>query len=133
MPTHSVPAIPSLLNPAWLILVGVDSYHAKERRQIKEVPAGVIDGTFESDPLCVFQEKEASMGIRAAELSMSKFGWSVRNVSGLYGFSVLAGVRTGELDGSFECALKWATAWQAEEPLVRSVLVRAVNYAQLAA
>lgn len=115
--------IPSLINPQWLLIAGVETHHAKERRQIAEVPEGVIEGTFESEPLCSWQAEQHARGFRTAELVNSSLGWSVRNKSGMDNFSILAGVRSGELDGSFQSATDWASRWQAVEPALRSVIV----------
>jgi hypothetical protein len=53
------------------------------------------------------------------EVICSNYGHSVRYDSGLQNFGLLAGSRSGALDGTLEDAERYATAWVAEDPTRR--------------
>lgn len=61
---------------------------------------------------------------RAAELCKSIYGWSVRASSGLDGFALMAGTRSGDLDGSYEAAVAWVIRWCENDPDHRYAFVR---------
>ena len=102
------------------ILVGQDVRDAQLAR--KHAALGVRD-TYPSEPLCAWQIAESRRGIIEAELVESFRGWTVRYASGLQNFGLIAGVRRGDLDGSYEAALAFATAWQAADPERRFVSI----------
>lgn len=88
-----------------------------------EVAAKVPRGTrgYESERLCEVQSSQGARGFLGAQLVKSLYGWSVRYDSGLQNFGLIAGSRSGQLNGSLEDAVRYARAWQAEDPERRYV------------
>jgi hypothetical protein len=80
------------------------------------LPRGFHPGTFASEPLCAWQREVHARGFRDVELVQSVYGWSVRSGTGLENFALLASSRAGQVDGSYEDALRWATKWCADSP-----------------
>jgi len=70
----------------------------------------------ESETLCRLQINQAGRGILGVELVHSWYGYSVRYDSGLQDWGLLASSRHKQLDGTLEDAVRWATAWVAEDP-----------------
>ena len=83
----------------------------------EQLPRGAYPGTFSSEPLCAWQREVHFRGFRDVELCQSIYGWSVRSGSGLDNFALLASVkRYGNVDGTYEDAVRWATEWCAVHP-----------------
>lgn len=82
------------------------------------------EGCFESEPLCRWQCEMHSRGFLRIELIKSVYGWYLRNASGLDGFSILAGTRSGQVDGTLKDALRWARTWFESAPTKRIVFTR---------
>lgn len=95
---------------------GVSAALALEREQL---PRGFHIGTFASEPLCAWQREVHARGFRDVELVKSIYGWSVRSGSGLDNFALLASSRHGQLDGTYEDAVRWAVKWCSEDPTRR--------------
>lgn len=74
---------------------------------------------YASEDLCKVQSEHSARGIHGAEIIVSTTGCSVRSDSGLQGFGLLAGSRSGTLDGTLEHAERWATEWVAADPTKR--------------
>lgn len=106
------------------IVIGQE-VHAKlmaEREQ--NVPHSTKPGMeryFESSPLCAWQSEVFSRGYRGAELVKSIYGWSVRSDSGMDNFCLLASSRQGQLDGSYEDAVRYAKEWAEQDSARRYV------------
>lgn len=102
----------------WMIIVCgeplVDELTAEQERR---VPRGC--GGFKSEELCQLQRERSGRGLLGVELVKSNYGWSVRYDSGLQNFGLLAGARSGTLDGTLECAERYAIAWVAQDPTRR--------------
>lgn len=79
---------------------------------------------FKSEPLCAWQSEVARRGVIGATLVKSMYGWSVRYDSGIQNFGILAGARSGVLDGTLKAAVEWAKGWVAEDPTRRYAWVR---------
>jgi hypothetical protein len=71
---------------------------------------------FESEALCGLQREQSARGIVGCEVIQSSYGCSVRYDSGLQDFGLLAGSRSGVLDGSLADAERWATDWVNKDP-----------------
>lgn len=71
---------------------------------------------YNSGDLCLLQREQAARGILGAEVIISSHGHSVRYDSGLQDFALLAGSRSGMLDGTLEHAERWAREWVAKDP-----------------
>lgn len=78
----------------------------------------------DSESLCAHQRRMSGMGYLGAEIVKSNYGYSVRYDSGLQDFGLLAGSRSGPLDGSYDDAVRWAIEWQARDAGRRYVWVR---------
>lgn len=70
------------------------------------------------ESLCALQVDQHRRGRRSASLTWSIYGWYIRAGSNLESPEVLAHTRErgGPLDGSFEAALEWGTAWADADP-----------------
>lgn len=104
---------------AWRPIVvagqGVEAaLHAEREHLIPK--SGHWSGCYQSEPLCAWQRRCSERGFRDVELVQSIYGWSVRAGSGMDGFALLAGSRSGALDGTYEDAVRWATKWCADDP-----------------
>lgn len=99
------------------IVAGQDLIVALEAEKVARVPQNAWG--FESEKLCEFQRDVSGRGIIGAEVVCSNYGHSVRYDSGLQNFGLLAGSRSGQLDGSLEAAETWARAWVAKDPTRR--------------
>lgn len=67
------------------------------------------------------QIREARRGLVGAEMVKSMYGWSLRYNSGLQNFGLIAGSRSGQLNGTWEDCERYAKEWQAQDPLHRYV------------
>lgn len=68
------------------------------------------------------QRIEAEAGVRGAEIEhFPTAGWIVHSDSGLQDWQGLASIHLGNVDGSYDDAVRWATEWQAEDPTHRYV------------
>jgi len=83
-------------------------------------------GVFESEPLCAWQSRVRGQGYREAVIVTTKFGFSLRNASGIDSWSIIAGVRQGTTDGTLADVERIAAAWYAENPAKRVVTREAV-------
>lgn len=116
----------------WVIVVGTDVEKSLQMDKLSRVP--LVDhppGCFESEPLCQWQADKHAQGYACCVLQPTIYGWSVRAQSGLDGFAILAGVRSGELDGSLDSAVRWARAWCAQFPARRHCVVHKDRLTQL--
>ena len=99
----------------WMIIVAgemlVDQLTAEQKARVQRNGAG-----FASEQLCELQRERARNGLLGVELVQSFYGWSVRYDSGLQNFGLLAGARSGTLDGTLEDAERCARAWVAQDP-----------------
>ena len=116
MTTKHTPATPL----PWLhIVLGQQVYAELQTEKERVVPHSRQPGMeqyFESEPLCRWQSDCYRRGVRGVELVKSFYGFSVRYDSGLADFELLASSRTGDLDGSFEDAVRFATEWVNDDP-----------------
>ena len=101
------------------VVAGGELLARLEAEKVARVPRN--DRGFASEPLCALQAEQAGRGILGAVIVKSIYGHSVRYDSGLQNFGLLAGSRSGQLNGSFEDAVRYARAWQAEDPERRYV------------
>lgn len=76
-------------------------------------------GGYDSEQLCQLQRKQASRGVIGVEIVASNYGASVRYDSGLQNFGLLAGSRSGELNGTIDDAERYAREWVARDPARR--------------
>lgn len=103
-----------------IIVAGYDTFRLLEtERDLAVERSDQRPGCFQSSPLVEWQRSVHSRGFRDVELVESIYGWSVRSGSGLDNFALLAGARSGQVDGSLEDASRWASAWCAEDPAHR--------------
>ena len=112
--------------PSFFLLVGEAARRAETASQLATVrPSEFASGSFDSANLMRWQETTGRQW-RSVELVKSIYGWYVRASSGLDGFAILAATRErgGRLDGTFENALEWATAWCEQDPDHRYAYVR---------
>lgn len=73
-------------------------------------------GRLNSGQLCDLQRDLNRAGFLEASIVKSIYGYSVRYASGLQNFDIIASARRGQLDGTFEDAVRYARAWAAEDP-----------------
>ena len=72
------------------------------------------------EDLVVVQREQAARGIVGVELVKSNYGWSVRYDSGLQNFGIVASARRGgQVDGSWDSAVRFALDWVAQDPAKR--------------
>jgi hypothetical protein len=101
------------------IVAGKEVYEALQAEKERVVPHSTIAGRtqyFQSEPLCRWQSECYNRGVRGVEIVKSIYGHSVRYDSGLENFGLLAGSRNGQLDGTFEDALRYASEWCSQDP-----------------
>lgn len=101
----------------------------RQARQQTVRPSSDRLGCFDSADLITQQCREAAAGIVGVEICVFSSGCSVRYDSGLQGFGLLASAKRGNIDGTYEDAARWASAWQAQEPTKRYVWVRKADIA----
>ena len=98
------------------IIVGEAVYQAECERKV----AALGDQPpYTSEALCRWQVQEHRSGIRAAEIVLSNYGYSLRHASGLDNFGLIRSARSGALDGTLDAAVAAAKAWCAQDPLRR--------------
>lgn len=103
----------------WMIIVaGEELVDSLEAEQIARV-ARTTSGRFDSRQLCKLQSEQDARGIIGVFLVESIYGWTVRYDSGLQNFSILTGIRQGNLDGSLEAAITFAKEWVLVDPTKR--------------
>lgn len=104
-----------MIRQDWMTIVAGDellvAMEAEQRAMVPETGRG-----FASEHLCELQRKQARRGILGVEIVKSNYGYSVRYDSGLQNWGLLASSKSRQLDGSFEAAAAWATAWVAQDP-----------------
>ena len=123
--TKHTPATPL---PWMHVVVGQQVHEALQAEKERVVPHSTYPGRehcFKSEPLCAWQSECYRRGVRGVELVKSIYGFSVRYDSGLDNFGLLAGSRDGQLDGSFEDAVRFATEWVNDDPAHRYAWTRA--------
>lgn len=114
-----------LNGPQFKIIFGQDVVEAIRIERDRTVrPSAHTPGCYDSESVCAHQRRMASRGYLGAELVKSIYGYSVRYDSGLQNWGILAGSRSGQLDGSFEDAVRWAKRWQENDPTRRYVWTR---------
>jgi hypothetical protein len=74
---------------------------------------------YASEALVVVQREQAARGIVGVELVKSNYGWSVRYDSGLQDFGIVASAQRGQVDGSWDSAVRFALDWVAQDPAKR--------------
>ncbi|WP_379069214.1 hypothetical protein ACHMW4_04255 [Mesorhizobium sp. UC22_110] len=74
------------------------------------------NGYRDSEQVCELQQRQARRGIVGVEIVASNYGASVRYDSGLQNFGLLAGSRSGQLDGTLEDAERFAREWVSHDP-----------------
>lgn len=107
-----------------IVVAGNDVYTAQQAR--KAAALGVHQ-RYNSTALCNWQEAEHNRGIVEAEIVMSMYGYSLRYASGLLNWGLIASCRSGELDGTYECAVARARRWAVVDPNRRYVTAQAVS------
>lgn len=107
-----------MIKQDWMVIIAgndlVEAMSAETKARCTDTGAG-----YASDQLCVLQREQAGRGIIGVEVVCSNYGHSVRYDSGLQNFGLLAGSRSGMLDGTLEDAVRFAIAWVAEDPTRR--------------
>lgn len=93
----------------------VDSLNA----EIDAICTKTAAGYYNSEMLCAVQRLHSARGILGVEIVCSNYGHSVRYDSGLQNFGLLAGSRSGTLDGTLEHAERYAREWVAADPARR--------------
>lgn len=99
------------------IVAGEETYNLLQTLKQNAIPK--IDGLYNSEQLCKFQEKIARHGFIGAQIVKSIYGYSVRYDSGLQNWGIIAAAKHGQLDGSFEDAAKYAEYWVSLDPTRR--------------
>jgi hypothetical protein len=96
------------------VVAGRDLLIAMEAEQ--EATCRKVGEYYSSEDVCAMQRREARAGIIGVEIVASMYGASVRYDSGLQNFGLLAGSRSGELNGTLEDAERYAREWVARDP-----------------
>lgn len=113
--------IPAFMN----VFAGAELYESLAAERKALVDAARAKQVFRTDDtLCGVQEAQARRGILGVNLVESIYGWTVRYDSGLQNFSILAGARRGDVNGSYEDAERFAREWVAQDPARRYAWVR---------
>lgn len=104
-----------MIRQDWMIIVAgdelFDALEAEQRATVPETGRG-----FASEQLCKLQCKQAKRGILGAEIVKSNYGYSVRYDSGLQNWGLLASSKSGQLNGTFEDAVRYVRDWVAQDP-----------------
>lgn len=109
---------------ATVIVIGQQVHAALMAERERLVPHSKRPGLehcYESKPLCQWQSDVHYRGYRGAELVKSIYGWSVRSDSGMENFCLIYSSRAGQVDGTFEDAVRAAQEWVDENPGKRYV------------
>jgi hypothetical protein len=108
-----------MIKQDWMVIVAgealVDAMSEETLKRCRDTGGGYRS----SEDLCALQRDQAGRGILGAEIIVSSTGCSVRYDSGLQNFGLLAGSRSGYLDGTLEHAERWAKEWVAKDPTRR--------------
>ncbi len=107
------------------VFLGADVAAKLQADKVATVPQA-WEGVFESESLCAWQSRVRGQGYREAVIVTTKYGFSLRNASGIDSWSIIAGVRQGTTDGTLADVERIATAWYAENPAKRVVSREAV-------
>lgn len=112
-----------MIKQDWMRIVAgealVDQISAEQTARVPRNAYG-----FESEALCDLQRQQSARGILGCEVIQSSYGCSVRYDSGLQDFGLLAGSRSGPLDGSLADAERWAAEWVSKDPQRRYAWTR---------
>lgn len=112
-----------MIKQDWMrIVAGEALVDALAAEQVAHVPQTGFG--FEREALCGLQREQSARGILGCEVIQSSYGCSVRYDSGLQDFGLLAGSRSGLLDGSLADAERWATEWVNRDPQRRYAWTR---------
>lgn len=107
-----------MMKQDWMVIVAgealVDAMTAETKARCRWTGSG-----YASDELCILQREQSARGIHGAEIVHTNYGCSVRYDSGLQDFGLLAGSKSGMLDGTLEHAERWAREWVAKDPARR--------------
>jgi hypothetical protein len=102
----------------WMIVVAgeplIDALTQEQDTKIPRSGAGFV-----SEALCALQREHAARQIVGVEIVASIYGHSVRYDSGLQDFGLLAGSRSGQLDGTLADAERFAREWVERDPTRR--------------
>lgn len=101
----------------------LSSIQAEKERAVPRSQRPGMEHCYSSSELCSFQSKLAVKGYLGAHLVESIYGWTLRYDSGLQNFNIIAGVRDGQLDGSFSNAMDYAKEWQEKDSTRRYVTI----------
>jgi hypothetical protein len=99
--------------------------HVAEFTRANARPSDFAPGCFDSESLCRVQSELWRARFLEAEIMPTAYGYSLRHASGLENFALIASSRRGDVDGTFESALRAAEAWVAEDPTKRTVCMHA--------
>jgi hypothetical protein len=114
----------SIMPEGFLVVFGQENARAEvASRDALVKPSRYAPGCADSTSLTRWQEREGRQW-RAAEVVHSMYGWSLRHASGLDGFGLIAGARSGQLNGTLKDCLLYAARWQREAPESRYVFIR---------
>lgn len=108
-----------MIKQDWMVIVAgealIDAMEAEQKAKVEHTGFG-----YNSEQLCTLQREQSGRGILGVEvIYFPGSGCSVRYDSGLQNFGLLAGSRSGYLDGSLESGEQWARAWVAQDPARR--------------
>lgn len=107
-----------MIKQDWMVIVAGEELVAFLSQETKS-RCKWTGGGYASEDLCALQREQSARGIVGAEVVTSNYGNSVRYDSGLQDFGLLAGSRSGMLDGTLEHAERWAREWVAKDPARR--------------
>lgn len=102
-----------------ILIAGRELYSDLQVEKEAVVPKSSLPGReqcHDSETLCRLQQKRARAGIVGVQLVKSIYGWSVRYDSGIQNFGIVAGARSGILDGTIENAIDYAQKWVSDDP-----------------
>lgn len=107
-----------MIKQSWMTIVAgealVDTMTAETKARCAWTGRG-----YASESLCALQRERSGRGILGVEIVRSNYGHTVRYDSGLQGWGILAGCRSGQLDGTLEDAERYAREWVARDPARR--------------
>lgn len=107
-----------MIKQNWMLIIAgenlVDAMTAETKAHCEWTGRG-----YRSDDVCTLQREHAAKNIVGAEVIVTSMGCSVRYDSGLQNFGLLAGSKSGMLDGSLGHAEQWAREWVSKDPARR--------------
>lgn len=113
-----------------IIIDGQAAYQAeRQSRDVSVKPSAYRPGCLDTETLIKWQTSPSNTW-KSVQLVNTKYGWSVRATSGIDNFALLAGKRCGNVDGSYEDAARWASAWVAQDPRNRYAYTTAFELGQ---